>query len=94
LIIESFLINNEESIHHPQCLSNEMLYSRWDKHAPTQMTNINSPEDQTWGKVINVQSAEKSGKKPTVKPARERKKRKNVESEWVYDFLQISRSRK
>jgi hypothetical protein len=44
-------------------------------------------EDTTWGKVTNAQSAEKSGKEHTVKPARERKKRKNIESECLYDFL-------
>jgi hypothetical protein len=38
-------------------------------------------EDTTWGKVTNAQSAEKSGKEHTVKPVRERKKRKNIESD-------------
>ena len=51
------------------------------------MTHNNLPEDQTWGKVINVQNEEKFGKELTVKPARERKKRKNAESECLYDFL-------
>jgi NaMN:DMB phosphoribosyltransferase len=44
-------------------------------------------EDKTWGKVTNAQSVEKSGKEHTVKPARERKKRKNLESDYLYDFL-------
>jgi hypothetical protein len=51
------------------------------------MTHINSPEDQIWAKVINAQNAEKSGKERTVKPARERKKRKTAESECLHDFL-------
>lgn len=47
-------------------------------------------EDTTWGKVTNAQSAEKSGKEHTVKPVRERKKRRNIESDYFYEFFQIS----
>ena len=39
-----------------------------------------------WAKVTNALSAERSGKEPTVKPARERKKRKNPESEYCMIF--------
>ena len=44
-------------------------------------------EDKRWGKVTNAPSAEKSGKEHMVKPARERKKRKNLKSEYLNDFL-------
>lgn len=47
----------------------------------------NSKEACKWEKVTNVRSAEKSGKEHMAKPARERKKRKNLKSECSHEIF-------